>query len=78
MSKTTDTEQIYEKEQVIDEVLLVQATGFDKWFLDTLDAFKISWERIPDLKKWIQFEIPSNKLQWLIHSYSDVTIDILE
>jgi hypothetical protein len=61
-----------------DEILLVQATGFDNWFIDTLDALKIDWESIPNTPRWIQFEIPSQKLQWLIHTYSDVTLDILE
>jgi hypothetical protein len=61
-----------------DEALLVQATGFDKWFLDTLDALKVDWERIPDVPRWVQFEIPSFKLQWLMHAYSDVTLEIME
>jgi hypothetical protein len=60
-----------------DEVLLVQATGFDKWLLDTLDALKVEWERIPGVPRWIQFEIPSFKLRWLMHGYSDVTFEIM-
>jgi hypothetical protein len=61
-----------------DEVLLVQATGFDKWFLDTLEAIKVEWETIPGVPRWIQFEIPSFKLQWLMHGYSDVTLEVME
>ncbi len=61
-----------------DEILLVQATDFDRWFLDTLEALNIDWERIPDVPGWIQFEIPSFKLQWLMHGYSDVTLEIME
>ena len=61
-----------------DEVLLVQATGFDKWFLDTLEALKVGWETIPGVPRWIQFEIPSFKLQWLMHGYADVTLEVME
>jgi len=60
-----------------DEVLLVQATGHDTWFLDTLDALGISWEAIPGVPRWIQFEIPSLKLQWLVQEYPDVVIGVL-
>jgi hypothetical protein len=61
-----------------DEVLLVQAKGYDTWFLDTLEALKVEWERIPDVPGWIQFEIPSFKLQWLMHGYADVTLEIMD
>jgi hypothetical protein len=61
-----------------DEVLLVQASGFDKWFLETLEAIKVDYERIPGVPGWIQFEIPSFKLQWLMHGYSDVTLEVME
>jgi hypothetical protein len=61
-----------------DEVLLVQATGYDNWFLETLDALKLDWESIPGVPGWIQFDVPSFKLQWLMHGHSDVTLEILE
>ncbi|MBN2152770.1 MAG: hypothetical protein JW839_15065 [Candidatus Lokiarchaeota archaeon] len=61
-----------------DEVLLVQATGHDGWFLDTLDTFNVAWEAIPGAPRWIQFDIPSFKLRWLMRNYSDVTMEVLE
>jgi hypothetical protein len=60
-----------------DEVLLVQATGHDGWFLDTLDALDVEWEAIAGVPRWIQFEIPSSKLQVLMCHYPDVTMDVL-
>ncbi len=61
-----------------DEILLVQATGFDAWFLDALNGLGIAWETIPGVPGWIQFETESQKLRWLMHTFSDITIDLLE
>jgi hypothetical protein len=60
-----------------DEALLVQATGHDGWFIDALDALDVEWEAIAGVPRWIQFEIPSSKLQVLMFHYPDVTIDVL-
>lgn len=67
-----------ESQYETDEILLVQANGYDRWFLDTLEAFKVEYERIPGVPGWVQFEIPSFKLQWLMHGYSDVTIEVID
>ncbi|NMC07975.1 MAG: hypothetical protein GYA24_22405 [Candidatus Lokiarchaeota archaeon] len=67
-----------ESQNETDEILLVQASGYDGWFLDTLEAFKVEYERIPGVPGWIQFEIPSFKLQWLMRAYADVTIEVMD
>ncbi len=77
MSTNQELSGTYDLEYEADEVLYVQATGYDRWFLDTLDAFNVAWEAIPGVPRWIQFEIPSFKLQWLMRNYSDVTMDVL-
>jgi hypothetical protein len=66
-----------EAETVQDEVLLVQATHYTNWFLDTLDTMEITWEFIEGCP-WIQFETSSSKLQLLLQAFSDVKYDLLE
>lgn len=64
-------------ETIEDEVLLVQATGYTSWFLDTLEAMNIDWELIEGCP-WIQFEISSEKLRALMEAFSNVKYDLLE
>lgn len=78
MSENETWNSPVEMDYETDEVLLVQANGYDTWFLDTLEALKVQWERVPDVPGWIQFEIPSFKLQWLMHGYGDVTLEIMD
>ncbi|MEX2684913.1 MAG: hypothetical protein Q6373_025285 [Candidatus Sigynarchaeota archaeon] len=77
MNANQQLSETYDLEIESDEVLLVQATGHDGWFLDTLDALGVAWEPIVGVPRWIQFEITSRKLQWLMQEYPDVSMDVL-
>nr|MDO8109389.1 hypothetical protein [Candidatus Sigynarchaeota archaeon] len=77
MSKNFCIEQT-EMPVVEDETLLVQATNYNYWFLEMLDAINVPWEHIAGCGRWIQFEIPSEKLQMLMKAFSEVHYDVLE
>jgi len=60
-----------------DDIVLVQATSFDDWFIDLLDDLPVAWQPIHGDRKCILFIIPSDQLHWLMMLFSDVQIDIL-